>query len=231
MVITTFLDQMLGFPAAGQWHAQAPAPAELTRRFEALAGRYRADGRDDAEDRTSAESGPHREEEALRLLVRSGRLSEAEVREMVEHLVLVLDSDWLPCRDDPQRDQMPVSQPARAPKVPPARYRCPLQVRALLGDPTVPCAEALSVHPPESLVREVRRRYPAGAGNRRRPDLVPYWTGEADRPGGPEDVVRRLGLRPCHLLGLTAAMGIVNVITQAVDEAKHAQDLAEFLRP
>src|SRR5258708_462747 len=54
------------------------------------------------------------------------------------------------------------------------RYRCPLQVRALLGDRTVPCCEALSLSPDQEMMERAERSRKWEEGQGRRPEeLVP----------------------------------------------------------
>jgi hypothetical protein len=141
--------------------------------------------------------------EALRFLLEAGRLSMSDLRTMIELYIPVTDRKWLPCRDDPKRKRVYSAGGIASFD----KCCCPLQVQALLGDRTVPCPVALSAQPEPALVREAEKALAAEDPDDRepRPALVRYWDSDDEAPGGPDDLVRRLGAVPCHLLGTLLA--------------------------
>lgn len=153
----------------------------------------------------------------LRFLLGSGRLTASELREMLSHGVFVTGEDGLPC-DDPQRD-MPAVSREKPPWVTGPRYMCPLQVRALRGDATTPCAEARRLQAPEALLRRVREGYPADALQRERPPQPKYWLFSDEQPGGPEDRVAEADVRPCEALGQVLKEGLQWMFDHGMDYA------------
>lgn len=136
----------------------------------------------------------------LRWLMATGRLTALELAILFAMNVAVTDPGWLPCRDDDRRYrrlplpakyyEMTVSL-LRTESV--RNYPCLLQMRASENDVSTPCCEAQDEldldRPPAEPARELPRS----------------WVADEERPGGPADPVRALGLRPCHLLGQVLA--------------------------
>lgn len=230
--ISEFLTAFLGLLADQRWPAGDAPARELLSVARWLTGRDAPgdDGEDDGDStgfmKMAETVGAHGSQVRLRFLLGTGRLSESEVREMVDHLIFTLEDDFLPCKDDPQRDRPAVSI-EEGPKVPAARFLCPLQVRGLRGDTTVPCSEALSLRPAESLLRRVREEYPQGALNRSRPPQAAYWRDDAERPGGPRDPVQEVGMRPCRDLGMVLGNGLAWLLRQSISRFYH--DYSVFL--
>jgi hypothetical protein len=176
--------------------------------------------------RLDAAAEQHRRD-LLRHLIETGRLTNGDLIDMTYNVIMVTDEGWLPCRDDPQRtwveevdvdgkaDEREDEDPA------PQRFKCPLQVRAMEGDTTVPCCEAQQVAPsPERIAQVAERearltreyeefwRKRGGPPQREAGPEPHYFAGPADAPGGPQDIVRLLHIRPCFLLGRTAATSL-----------------------
>lgn len=182
----------------------------------------------EARSQLDADHSQH-QRELLRHLVQSGRLTHGDLIAMTYDGTLVTDQGWLPCRDDPQRNHVePVELPDRKAEpdrseslfVKPAREVCSMKVRALNGDRDVPCCEAQQVAPSPQRMAQIERRdrrnraeslafweqrggVPEGFYERKaKPRL---WASERDAPGGPDDIVKLLRVRPCYLLGHTIA--------------------------
>lgn len=158
---------------------------------------------------------------AARYLTDSGRMDWTDFAAMLRRGIYVMGPGWLPCHDDSQRDQFEeyLSEGEdEEPEVPSARMRCPLQVRAALGDQFAPCAEVQELRPPESLVRAARRSLPDGLPERseRQPDPA---------EGTAADPVRQHGLRPCQLLGPILATGLEEYLRRLEDPAWWDADL------
>jgi hypothetical protein len=158
----------------------------------------------------------------LRFLLGAGRLSEAELREMIDHQIFTLEEEWLPCKD-PQRDHVAFSRKT-LPRVPAGRYACPLHVRALRGDRSTPCMEVDRLVPAAALVRQAVDEYPEDALKRRRPPRVSYWLYSDEQPGGPEDLVRQGEVRPCVDLGYVLAAGFTWLIERALGLMKKEKE-------
>lgn len=168
----------------------------------------------------------------LRHLFQTNRLTSVDLADIIDYGIMVTDEGWLPCRDDPQRtcvqevdvdgkaderrearaNEGVESEPA------PQRYKCPLQVRAMEGDTTVPCCEAQQVAPSPERMAQVAQREArlkrerreiwgkrGGPPKREEKPRPRCFAGPEDAPGGPQDIVRLLHIRPCFLLGRTAA--------------------------
>ncbi len=127
--------------------------------------------------------------EQLGFLLATQRLRLTELLVMLENSLPVTDAAWLPCRDDPQRNlDAEDFADEGGPQPPLARRRCPLHVRALLGDRTVPCIQAQWMDADLDLVK-----LRLGSTDKRlHLPMLGTWQ---------EDPVRVLALRPCHLLG------------------------------
>lgn len=182
----------------------------------------------EARSQLEADHSQH-QRELLRHLVQSGRLTHSDLISMTYEVTLVTDQGWLPCRDDPQRTHLePVdladseNEPDRSESlfVKPPREVCSMKVRALNGDTDVPCCEAQKVAPlPQRMaqieLRDQRSRAESLAFWEQRggvpegfykPKVKPrLWASERDAPGGPDDIVKLLRVRPCYLLGHTIA--------------------------
>jgi hypothetical protein len=176
--------------------------------------------------RLEADAERHRRR-ILRHLIQTGRLSAHDLSDLAYEVDLVTDEGWLPCRDDPQRTYTPhVDIADDDVDLAVQRLVCPLIVRALEGDTTVPCCEAQKVAASPERMAEIaarqeqaRKEYEEFWRKRGGPPPRPpqeeeeeeeeeeerCFAGEADGPGGPQDVVRLLHIRPCYLLGRTAA--------------------------
>jgi hypothetical protein len=177
--------------------------------------------------RMDAEAELHRRQ-LLFHLVETGRLSNHDLIEMIYSAIMVTDEGWLPCRDDPQRTHISAVKVENDETddadqdVVPQRQVCGLIVRAMEGDTTVPCCEAQKVAAsPQRMAqieaRDERHQRESDEWWRKRggrPDREPdanaapepvYFAGEDDAPAGPQDIVRLLQIRPCYLLGHTAA--------------------------
>jgi hypothetical protein len=136
----------------------------------------------------------------LRFLVQTGRLTRSDLVNMTYDLVMVTDTGWLPCRDDPWRthweppdldrvdDDDDDDDDKEEVDVHPQRYRCPLQVRAMCGDKTVPCSEAQNIVPVKEMVEMTRAHKEAvQVESKRRVEL------SADPGGGVAALVGRSG--------------------------------------
>jgi hypothetical protein len=145
-----------------------------------------------------AEGDPEKLRAQLRFLLDSGRLDEGTFLNLLADGMMVTDQEWLPCRDDPHRDLYKIDDSPEDP-TPLVRLRCPLHVRAQLGDRTVPCAQALACAGGGPLIDEARLRQHYKV--RPLTALRQSWDGEADQPGAPGDPVIALGIRPCYVLG------------------------------
>lgn len=182
----------------------------------------------EAHSQLEADHSQH-QRELLRHLVQSGRLTHSDLISMTYDVILVTDQGWLPCRDDPQRTHVESvelpdreTQPDRSWElfVKPARVVCALKTRALSGDKDVPCCEAQTVAPSPERMAEIAAR-----DRRSRAESLAFWekrggapagfytpkvkprlfASERDAPGGPDDIVQLLRVRPCYLLGHTIA--------------------------
>lgn len=167
----------------------------------------------------------------LQRLMDGGRLTTEDLLAMVERSVMVTEPSWLPCRDDPGRQAWAAPAPVGGRTATPARgtdrearavvndrearaaandralqvrKRCPLQIRALLGDAQVPCAQAQDQAPDALAQAQVRRAQGGQAEPLARPAK------------DPTDPVQIHQLLPCHLLGQVLVQGLY----------RHMQDLA-----
>jgi hypothetical protein len=149
----------------------------------------------------------------LRFLYDSGRLTSGEADEILMRGHYATDRGWLSCRDDEERTQFSGEGDSYDDR---SRTLCPLQHRALLGDRTVPCAQALEHAQDSDLAGEARDAPPP----RYRPkgELPRSWSAPEEEPGNEGDIVRRLRILPCHVVGRLLAMELPAVMARLRDE-------------
>lgn len=147
----------------------------------------------------------------LRFLYDSGRLTSVEVDGILMHGHYATDRGWLSCRDDEERTQFSGEDDDDTPRI-----ICPLQHRALLGDRTVPCAQALEHEQDSDLAEEARGAPPPR--DRPQGELPRSWSAPEEEPGNEGDIVRRLRILPCHVVGRILAMELPALMARLRDE-------------
>lgn len=148
----------------------------------------------------------------LGFLLDSGRFTRTERFLLLERHLYTPDRGWISCRDDEQRtsfylrpgdgeDDLDAEGNNRWWEIEKRKDTliCPLQHRALLGDRTVPCAYALERQAESDLI-EAARINPPPEG-RPEGELPQSWTTPDQAPGQEGDLVRRLRILPCHIVG------------------------------
>lgn len=149
----------------------------------------------------------------LQFLHDSGRLTSGEAEEILLRGHYATDLEWLSCWDDGDRTQFSGCDDSYDDR---SRTICPLQHRALLGDRTVPCAQALEQKQDRVLAEEVRGAPPPR--DRPQGELPRSWSAPEEGPGQEGDIVRRLHILPCHAMGRLLAMELPAVMARLRDE-------------